>query len=64
MTFAWIPYARILRWLAAHPGFVIADNAPGHHGRHSVMVFQSRPKQVTAARADNAPAEHNILAVG
>ena len=38
MIFAWVPYTHVLRWLATHPGFVVADNAPGHHGRHSVMV--------------------------
>ncbi len=38
LIFAWALIDGLLHWLAAHPGFVVADNAPGHHGRHSVMV--------------------------
>ena len=38
VIFAWAPIDGLLRWLAKHPGFVVADNAPGHHARHSVMV--------------------------
>ena len=51
LVYAWAPINGLLRWLAAHPEFVVVDSAPGHHGVHSVMVSRSRPMQVTAARA-------------
>ncbi len=64
LIFAWAPIDGLLRWLAAHPEFVVVDSAPGHHGLHSVMVSRSRPKQATVARAASAPAEHELRAVG
>ncbi len=64
LIFAWAPINGLLRWLAAHPEFVVVDSAPGHHGVHSVMVSLSRPKHVTAAPIANVPAEHKIRAVG
>ncbi len=64
LVYAWAPINGLLRWLAAHPEFVVVDSAPGHHGVHSVMVSWSRPKQATTARVAKAPAEHKIRAVG
>ena len=37
-SYAWVPWRGLLTWLAANPGFVVADNAPGHHARYSVMA--------------------------
>ncbi len=64
LVYAWAPINGLLRWLAAHPEFVVVDSAPGHHGVHSVMTSRSMPKHVAAARVASAPAEHKLRAVG
>ncbi len=30
LVYAWAPINGLLRWLAAHPEFVVVDSAPGH----------------------------------
>ena len=34
---AYAPYDKLLRWLAANPGYVVVSTWLGHHSRWSVL---------------------------
>lgn len=35
---AFVPWTQVLRFIAGHPGFLVVDLCPRHHGAWSVLM--------------------------